>query len=780
MKKTNRKNQLLSVFIVLFLMSFVVSVSADPDWSKKAAIHIDNTGGGALSYYHVHLNITYDSDMKTDFSDIRVKNEVTESFVPYWVEDKLNSSWCNLWFNATSIPASSWSNTTYYLYYGDAAASSASNGNTTFLFFDDFEDGTTIGETQLAQSTSFSEDGTYIQGVASDGTYLYHAHTGTWGGKAGKLDKDSKDGTNIATHEGLYGADGPLTGAVSALAYHDGYLYLVGFGSPNGGTGVTGQSVAKYDPSDLSFVEEYDISPFDGSNAEGIAFYNNHWWLTSHENSVIVKYNTSWGHVKTYDIDGHGDTEGEYTNGNGYQDITFWEESDGRIFAGLSVHQTCDHGPALYIFQYNTSGDSFSLQSFHTSGDIVPDQGWCCDSPLDPSDTWWAVRHSSKVAQSLSLSDLVNPSDLWEFDSNYASTDYAHSGSYCMKIPVSGGPTGRSQSMDSLTLSNYSYTWWVYLTATSGRCLTTFLYNSSDSAGVYLKFENGNIIYYASPTYTDTGEDFTVGWHRIEVVQHSTTFDLKINDGSWHTGLENYFPETSISDVDKFGIKSTADTGQTYIYSDDYFVRKYASPEPTSLLGSEQSIGNGECTTPTISSLTNSAPGTTNVTITWLTNQSADNIVKYSKNSDLSNEEWSSWQNDTTSISIDITSLDSGTQYFYQAWSYNGTNSSCYDTDPSEQPYETFTTQSEGEGAYNITLLEGWNIIGWTNLTTSNAEYIANSIGSNCVHVTERNKTTGNYENFDPDFPAFYNFDVERGWGYYVEVSDETLWNRSS
>ena len=192
--------------------------------------------------------------------------------------------------------------------------------------------------------------------------------------------------------------------------------------------------------------------------------------------------------------------------------------------------------------------------------------------------------------------------------------------------------------------------------------------------------------------------------------------------------------------------------------------------------------GEGEtCIPPVISSLTNSTPGTSSVTITWSTDRSADNLVKYSKNSDLSSPYyWSSWDNDTTSVSIGVTGLDSGSAYYYQAWSYNGTNSSCYDSDPSEQPYKTFTTQSEGGGAYNITLPQGWSIIGWTNLTTVNANYVAGDVGGNCIYVTEKNKTTGEYVNFNPSSPTENNFDVERGWGYYVQVSEETLWSRSS
>jgi len=117
-------------------------------------------------------------------------------------------------------------------------------------------------------------------------------------------------------------------------------------------------------------------------------------------------------------------------------------------------------------------------------------------------------------------------------------------------------------------------------------------------------------------------------------------------------------------------------------------VRKYAPTELTALLGEEHSM----CTSPTISFLTNSTPGTTSVTITWTTDKITDNRVKYSKSPDLSNYSWSSWDNDTTSVSITLTGLYPNTVYYYQAWSYNGTYSECYTTEPSSQPYQNFTT----------------------------------------------------------------------------------------
>ena len=95
------------------------------------------------------------------------------------------------------------------------------------------------------------------------------------------------------------------------------------------------------------------------------------------------------------------------------------------------------------------------------------------------------------------------------------------------------------------------------------------------------------------------------------------------------------------------------------------------------------------------------------------------------------------------------------------------------DTDP-------FNRSRIDDASYNTTLISGWSIFGWTNITTVNAETVANSIGANCQYVSQKNSTTGNYENFDPDFPSFYNFDVESGIGYYARVSEETIWVRNA
>jgi hypothetical protein len=89
-------------------------------------------------------------------------------------------------------------------------------------------------------------------------------------------------------------------------------------------------------------------------------------------------------------------------------------------------------------------------------------------------------------------------------------------------------------------------------------------------------------------------------------------------------------------------------------------------------------------------------------------------------------------------------------------------------------------TSSSG-GAYNITLPLGWSIIGWTDSTDRTAHYMGGLIGGNCSYVTERNRTTGQYVNHNMAGPeSENNFAIERGWGYFVSTTAETLWERAT
>jgi len=110
-------------------------------WAYKKPINLWVSSGETPSYYQVLLNITYNTSMKPDFSDlrfIRYNDNTTE--LDYWIEKKVDGSWCNVWLEiADNITTEN--KTLAWMYYGNPDASSASNGDETFLFFDDFNDG---------------------------------------------------------------------------------------------------------------------------------------------------------------------------------------------------------------------------------------------------------------------------------------------------------------------------------------------------------------------------------------------------------------------------------------------------------------------------------------------------------------------------------------------------------------------------------------------------------------------------------------------------------------
>lgn len=118
-------------------------------WDKKKAISINVSDGSTQTDIEVYMNITYDSDMKTDFSDLRFLNNcsddayllpyclgsdciINENFDPALVSD---GNYAESYIRIPII------NTTICMYYDNPNATSLSNPQATFHLFDDFESG---------------------------------------------------------------------------------------------------------------------------------------------------------------------------------------------------------------------------------------------------------------------------------------------------------------------------------------------------------------------------------------------------------------------------------------------------------------------------------------------------------------------------------------------------------------------------------------------------------------------------------------------------------------
>jgi hypothetical protein len=130
----------------------------DFGWGFRRTVAINNAGGPELSGYQVWFPVAYDSDMRSDFSDLRFvqyNSTSSQNFeLPYFVENCTSGSKADVWVKVDRIPAGSG---TIYMYYGNPAAASKSSSANTFEFFDDFEDGT-LNKWTVALGGSYSVD----------------------------------------------------------------------------------------------------------------------------------------------------------------------------------------------------------------------------------------------------------------------------------------------------------------------------------------------------------------------------------------------------------------------------------------------------------------------------------------------------------------------------------------------------------------------------------------------------------------------------------------------
>jgi hypothetical protein len=96
----------------------------DPAWIRMKPITITNNAGELLYNYAIHLAVTYDSDMRPDYGDIRFKHEGSgDVLCNYWLENYDQSS-ASFWVKIPYIPTG---NSMMYLFYGNPSATSQSD-----------------------------------------------------------------------------------------------------------------------------------------------------------------------------------------------------------------------------------------------------------------------------------------------------------------------------------------------------------------------------------------------------------------------------------------------------------------------------------------------------------------------------------------------------------------------------------------------------------------------------------------------------------------------------
>ena len=149
-------------------------------------------------------------------------------------------------------------------------------------------------------------------------------------------------------------------------------------------------------------------------------------------------------------------------------------------------------------------------------------------------------------------------------------------------------------------------------------------------------------------------------------------------------------------------------------------------------------------TTPVISNVVNGSVNSTAQYVDWDVNQTAHNRVLYSNESDLTPAWYSTWDNSTNAPNITLSGLTASTQYWYQARSYNTTNTSLSDNSSTMN----FTTAAESTYIPpDPTTLANTTGNFWINHTWNNGTGNKTDSYNVSVNTTWYNTTTNKYYN---------------------------------
>jgi len=357
------------------------------EWGRCKNITINNTlNSNALTNYQVLINVSYDTDMNANFSDIAFSNQSCGNdgiLLDYWMEQKVDSNFAKTWVEVDSIPASSIK--IISMYYKNVNATSLSNGDNTFLIFDDFNDNsfnTSKWETYCTPTTStwcnFTEANGYINMSSMGDNAVQSIHS-----KYNEVNNNSRIiiqyvmrsvGHGTASHWSYYGWCRNNKGEQSIggeqyqcyeFYYPDGSIYYAsnaGWGSL--GTGATGGSWWLMNvtlgngsmnmSSNASITDTNRVYNQNLPSIHNVTFDNTMAYGTPDWKEVHVDYVRAWKEEKIQPTYTLGDEiEGNapiWTNQNqSYNTMsrsqsnilsTFWVDDTGMKYGWLSTNET--------------------------------------------------------------------------------------------------------------------------------------------------------------------------------------------------------------------------------------------------------------------------------------------------------------------------------------------------------------------------------------------------------------------------------------------------------
>ena len=729
--KWKEKMKAINVFVTILLVSVVlgllVGVSGatwcDTDFAKRVNVSVNNTAGSALTDYQVYVNLSTNPINETS---LKVYNSTSCTLRSHWTENETGGNSYGVWINYSAIAASTWTNNTA-IYYENAAASSASDGTNTFEFFDDFEtegggEWTKYSGNPVFTNSSGSErfDSGYVgvpQVIKVGSEYwMYYL-----GGREPNQVKRDNIGLAISTDLANWTRwDGDQT--------NNAIIYSGGVGDFDENRAWQEGNVIR--ESATSWKIWYLGDSDTGDNHVGRVGYatstNGKNWTkysgSGYGNSIFEDMTTSAKGIGSFTVIKEGDTDykmiyGSFTSSYDITNIKYATSSDGinwtiqnggtPVISGtyLTIDTMINISGTYYLW---VSDSSYTTIRLFTSTDLISWTNKGVQISIGGTGEW-----DSNALYGCGV--FENTSGVWRM-MYHAHEGTTHKIGYATlekTLPIvvsafsqfgtSGTPTITNGEADlgsgDYILSTQTFNapivteMRIRQTATDviGRMGLYDKYAWTDSSGyigyqlytgsLYTNFETDQVLRQAHDTNNHT---YKTIWNT------STTADFYIDGTLLGNG--------SGSAITNRQLWIGAETA--HMYCDWMFSRKYAAAEPTVTLGSEEE---GPSSTPVISNVANGSISSTSQYINWTVNQTAHNRILYSNESDLTPAYYSSWDNSTAAPNITLSGLDASTQYWYQVWSYNTTNTSLSDNSSTL----SFTTAA-ADSSFTVTLPSGY------------------------------------------------------------------------
>ena len=263
----------------------------------------------------------------------------------------------------------------------------------------------------FTQDSQMSFAGTYAQGVACNGTFV-------WTTTNNLLCRYDMAGNQLATNTAPH-TDGTDMTQVNSILYLDGNLYV---GSNNAYNTPRQGYIKVFSASTLVYIEEHYVGAY---YCEGCSYHDEYFWTvgdhydnSTGEPSKTQQYNTSWNLIATHNLT-YAST-GVYGGSAGYQGNTWIGD-----YYYCNIHGTATFPSPVTCDVYYWNGTGFEEAARLTTPNDYCHQGVYYEPTSDYM--WWAERHSStsRYATNSSITygsgydyhgspiDLNNVADTW-------------------------------------------------------------------------------------------------------------------------------------------------------------------------------------------------------------------------------------------------------------------------------------------------------------------------------------------------------------------------------